>query len=51
MSVSLTVTIAGREEASKFKEKIKEEAMKQGMSISEFVVGCIAEYLRSHADA
>jgi len=47
MSVPLSITIAGRkEEAMALREKIKELALKQGKSISEFVVDAIVEHLR-----
>jgi hypothetical protein len=45
MSVSLTLSIAGAD-AAKLKKRITEEAMRQGMSISEYVVMCVAEHLR-----
>lgn len=44
MSVTLSITIAGPD-AAKIKELMREKALKQGMSLSEFVVDCIAERL------
>ena len=48
MSASITFTIPGAEEARKFKERIRKEAMDRGISISEYVVEAIAEYMRNH---
>lgn len=45
MSVSLSFTISGPE-AAKLRERIREEALGRGMSISEFIVMAIAEFLR-----
>ena len=45
MSVSITLTVAG-EAAPQLKERIRQEAMGRGMSISEFIVMAIAEFLR-----
>ena len=50
MSVPLVVTIAGAE-AEKFKERIRQEAFKLGMSVSEYVVMAVAEYIRSHRES
>ena len=50
MSVSLTISIAGPS-AAQLKERIAKEAVKNGMSISEFVVMCVAHYLRQNRDA
>ncbi len=52
MSASVTFTIAGGDEAEAFKRKIREEALKKGVSVSEYITEAIAEYLRSqvHAD-
>ena len=45
MSVSITFTVAG-EAAPQLKERIKEEATKKGMSVSEYIVWALAEHLR-----
>ena len=45
MSVSLTLSIAGPD-AIKLKNRIFEEATKEGLSISEWVVRACAEFLR-----
>ena len=50
MSVSLTLSIAGPD-AAKLKERIVKEALKNGMSVSEFVVNCVVIYLRENRDA
>jgi len=50
MSVSVTFTIPGGEEAAKFKEKIREEATKRGQAMSELIVEAIAEFLRKQND-
>ena len=47
MSTSITFSVAGAQ-AEALKEKIREEAMKQGLSMSEFIVMCVAEYMRTH---
>lgn len=47
MSTSITFTIRGQQEAEAFKQRIRDEATKRGLSISEFVVEAIAEYLRN----
>lgn len=47
MSIPLNITIPGKQ-AQAFKDRIKEEAVRQGISVSEYVVEAIAEYLRNH---
>ena len=47
MSVSVTFTIPGREDAAAFKARLNEEAMKRGMSLSEWLVEVIADHLRN----
>jgi len=47
MSVSITFTIPGPQ-APDFKAKIKEASAGQGMSMSEYIVEAVAEYMRSH---
>ena len=49
MSVSLTLSIAGPD-AAKLKQRIAKEATDQGLSISEWVVQAIAEYLRKEKE-
>ena len=50
MSVSLTLSIAG-ENAAKLKERIVKEALKNGMSVSEWVIMTVVQYLRENRDA
>lgn len=45
MSSPLTITIAGPQAAA-FKQKIREEATRRGLSISEMVVEAVAEFFR-----
>ena len=49
MSISLTFTIPGGEDALAFKEKIRELSEAQGISMSEYIVEAIAQYMRNHA--
>lgn len=44
LSISCTFTIAG-EEAGKFKERIRQEALNQGLSMSEYIVKAVKAYL------
>lgn len=45
MSVSITFTIGG-EKATDFKERIREEATKDGLSMSEWITEACADKLR-----
>ena len=45
MSTSITFTVAGPE-AEKLKERIRAEAFQRGLSMSEWIVEAIADYLR-----
>ena len=45
MAVPLNLTIAGPDAAA-FKRKIQAEALKRGLSVSEYVVDAIAEAMR-----
>jgi hypothetical protein len=47
LMASITFSIGGQE-GPLLKKKIKEEALKRGLSVSEFCVEALAEYLRSH---
>ena len=47
MSISVTFSIPGKQ-APEFKERIRQEARKRGMTISEFVIEALAEFLRNH---
>lgn len=49
MSVPLSVTIAGAQ-AAEFKEKVRQEALNRGMSMSELVVEALADYLRKSSN-
>ena len=48
MSVSITFTIPGSQDALAFKERIRELSEAQGISMSEFIVESIAQYMRTH---
>ena len=50
MSVSLTLSIAGPDAAA-LKARIVKEALKNGMSVSEFVVMAVAQYLRENRES
>lgn len=50
MSVPISFTIPGPD-AAKLKERIREESMRRGISMSEWLVEAIAEYLRSQTKA
>lgn len=45
MSVAVSFTIPG-EDALKLKKRIQEEALRRGLSMSEWITEAIAEYLR-----
>ena len=49
MSVTITFTVAGFE-APKLKERIREEAIARGVSVSEWITDAIVEYLRGDHD-
>ena len=49
MSVSLTISIAGPD-AARLKQLIFEDATKEGLSISEWIVRAAAEYLRKEKE-
>jgi len=46
MSTSVTFTIAGPD-AAKLKQRIQDEALIQGLSMSEWITNAVAEYLRN----
>ena len=48
MSVSITFTVQGSSDALAFKEKIRELSEAQGISMSEYIVEAIAQYMRNH---
>ena len=47
MSTSITFSVAGAQ-ADALKEKVREEATRAGMSMSEWITDAIAEKLRSN---
>jgi hypothetical protein len=47
MSVPMTISIPGPQ-AQAFKDRLQEEARRQGISLSEWVVEACADYLRAH---
>ena len=47
MSTSITFSVAGAQ-ADALKEKIREEATRAGLSMSEWLVEAVAEKLRNH---
>lgn len=51
MSVSITFTIPGNDDALAFKKKIREIAESQGVSMSEWIVNAIAERMRHDSRA
>lgn len=44
---SITFSIPGPE-APQLKKKIQDEALKRGLSVSEYVVECVAAYMRAN---
>lgn len=46
MAVTITFSIPGTD-APKFKKRIQDESLKRGLSVSEFLVEAVAEFLRS----
>ena len=48
MSVSITFTIPGSQDALAFKDKIRELSEAQGISVSEYIVEAIAQRMRNH---
>ena len=48
MSVVMSFTIPGSQDALAFKEKIRALSEAQGISMSEYVVEAIAQYMRTH---
>lgn len=47
MSIPMSFTIAGpAEEATKFKQVIVKEALRHGMSASEYIVEAVADFMR-----
>ena len=50
MSTSITFSVAGAQ-ADALKEKVREEATKAGMSMSEWITEAVAEKLRASHDA
>jgi len=46
LSVTVSFTIQGANEAFRFKELIRKTATEKGLSMSELIVEAVAEYLR-----
>ena len=47
MSVMMSFTVAG-EDAAKLKEKVRELALQEGLSMSEWIVDAIVEKIRNN---